>query len=153
MKHILTILTILTCLNAQAQDDCTDNFAAIHVSYIAPKSAGAGIEYFTELGLTGGIGAAYTKPRHYTIKQGANEYQMQTNSFDIYAHVGWRILRVDYLVSVFGNVGYTMGDVENFQPFTSLKLLFPVGTKAVSVEPVYVFGRGIAGKVSFHFKF
>lgn len=153
MKHILTILTILTCLNAQAQDDCTDNFAAIHVSYIAPKSAGVGIEYFTELGLTGGIGTAYTKPRHYTIKQGANEYQMQTNSFDIYAHVGWRLLRVDYLVSVFGNVGYTMGDVENFQPFTSLKLLFPVGTKAVSVEPVYVFGRGTGIKASFHFKF
>jgi len=154
MRHltIFTALLIALNVNGQYDDPCTENFATITASYIAPKSVGLGADYFTEIGLTAGLGSVYTFPKSYVLKQGENEYQMQTNSFDIYAYVGWRLLRIDYTVSVFGNLGYTMGDVEKFQPFTSLKVLFPIGQKAFSVEPVYVVGRGLTGKLSFHIK-
>lgn len=152
-----TIIILLACIYLQAngqfkEENCSSDFAAISVGYAFPNSVVAGADYFTNLGLVGGIGTAYTFPESYNVKVGENTYQMQSNSFDIYAYVGWRLLRVDYVVSVFGNVGYTMGDVEKFQPFTSIKVLFPIGYKAVSFEPVYIFGRGFAPKLSIHFK-
>ncbi|HRP30423.1 MAG TPA: hypothetical protein PKV73_00960 [Agriterribacter sp.] len=156
MKPILTILTIFTCLNLNAQktkDYCEiEDFGVISPGYIAPKSFSLSVDYFTKIGLVVGAGWVYTVPKTYEVKQGENTYEMQTNSFDIYGYLGWRIARVDYVVSVFGIAGYTMGNVDKFQPFGSLRVLFPIGNNALSVEPVYVVGRGMTGKLAWHIK-
>lgn len=150
MKKIFLILLTIP-LFCSAQYDC-ENFPAVSVSYVIPKTCAIGIDYFSEIGLTAGGGIAYTVPKHYEVKQGDNTYQKSTNSMDIYAYAGYRLFRVDYSVSVFGNVGYTMGDVEKLQPFTSIKVLFPIGSNAFSVEPFYIVGRGFSGKLSAHFR-
>jgi hypothetical protein len=154
MKKLLFLTTLFfsTICFGQMEDECTDNFAAIHVGYAFPESIVLGADYYTGKGLVGGIGTAYTFPKTVEVKSGEISYLMQTNSFDIYAYLGWRLYRKDYVVSIFGNVGYTMGDVNGFEPFTSLKFLFPIGYKAISLEPVYIHGRGFAGKLSIHFK-
>jgi hypothetical protein len=156
MKHTLTILTIFTCLNLNAQktkDYCEiEDFGVISPGYIAPKSFSLSVDYFTKIGLIVGAGGVYTVPKTYEVKQGENSYTMETNSFDIYSYVGWRLYRIDYVVSVFGVAGYTMGNVDGFQPFGSLRVLFPIGNNAVSVEPIYVAGRGMTGKLALHLK-
>lgn len=150
MKKSLLFIPIIFCLNLFAQQDC-ENFKTFSPSYILPKTIAAGIDYFTEIGFTGGIGAAYTVPKKYKKEQ-----QLQDsigNYLDIFALVGWRVVRIDYVVSVFANVGYTMGNEYKAQPFTSVKILFPLNKKAFSIEPLYIFGRGLTGKLSLHFKF
>lgn len=151
MKKILSLILLAASFTAQGQYDC-DNHPAISANYMLPKSFGITGEYYTKAGLTAGIGVAYTIPQTYEQKQGVNVYSQQTNSLDLYAYAGYRLVQFDYLMSAFVNVGYTMGNVEKFQPFLSTKLLFPLDQKAVSVEPVYIFGRGITGKLSIHFK-
>ena len=98
------------------------------------------------MGLTAGIGVAYSKPITSTVKAGANEYTTRSNMLDIFAYAGYRVLQVDYKVSAFLNAGCTMGDVNDMQPFFSTKILFPVGQKAFSVEPFYVVNRGFSGQ-------
>lgn len=153
MKKLLFSFILFSSINSMAQRDCiTEYFATVNVNYVLPKSFGAGVDYFTKIGLTGGVGAAYTNPKTYPVKMGENSYDSIGNSFDIYAYVGYRVWRIDYVVSTFFNAGYTMGNAYKLQPFTSIKILFPIDQKAISIEPVYIFGRGISGKVSFHIK-
>lgn len=142
------LLTISICY---PQYDC-ENFPALSVSYIAPKTIAAGIDYFTEAGFTAGAGAAYTVPRHYTVTHGTITYDSAGNSSDLFAYLGYRIARIDYTASLFVNAGYTMGNQYKAQPFTSLKLLIPVNTKAISIEPAYIFGRGVTAKISAHLR-
>jgi hypothetical protein len=151
MKRITTILLLLPFIGL-SQDNCTENFATVSASYVVPKSFGLGVDYFTKIGLTVGIGGIYTKPETYAHKQGENSYDSVGNSLDIFAFVGYRVLQIDYKVSIFANAGYVMGDQHPLQPFLSTKVLFPINTKAISFEPVYIFERRIAWKLSIHFK-
>jgi hypothetical protein len=149
----LVLLLILSPYLAFAQYDCdNDNHTAVGISYILPKSISAEAAYFTNIGLTAGIGGAYTVPAKTIVKNGANEINSQTNMFDIFAYAGYRILHVDYKVSAFLNAGGTMGDVNSLQPFVSAKVLFPSGQKAFSFEPFYIFNRGISGRATIYFK-
>lgn len=150
MKKLVLLLLLSPCL-AFGQYDC-ENHAAIGVSYILPKSISAEAAYFTNIGLTAGIGAAYTVPAKTTVKNGGNEISSQTNMLDIFAYAGYRILHVDYKVSAFINAGGTMGDVNSLQPFVSAKVLFPSGQKAFSFEPFYIFNRGLSGRATVYFK-
>lgn len=153
MKKLTIFTALLITLNVNAQIDCDiQDFGTVSVGYILPKSFSLSVDYFTKIGLVVGAGGAYSIPTTYEVKNGENTYTMQTNSTDIYSYVGWRLFRVDYVVSVFGIAGYTMGDVEKFQPFTSVRVLFPIGQKAVSVEPVYVAGRGLTTRLALHIK-
>jgi hypothetical protein len=150
-KIILLLTTILFFTPSFTQMDC-ENFKTFTASYVFTKTVAAGGDFFTETGFTAQMGAAFTYPRKYTIKTPNYEMDSLSNSFDLFAAVGWRLWRIDYVVSLFAYGGYTMGDQYKAQPFTSLKILFPSNNKAFSFEPVYIFGRGMTGKLSIHVK-
>ena len=150
MKKLIPLLLLLPVL-VNAQADC-DNHAAIGVSYVLPKGISVEGAYFAENRLHAGIGVAYTLPTKTIVKEGANEYENVSNTLDIFAYAGYKVLQVDYVVSAFLNAGYTMGNVNGLQPFISSKILFPVGQKAFSVEPFYVFNRGMSDKTTLYIK-
>lgn len=151
MKKILTLILLCTfALGSYGQADC-ENFPTISGSYILPKTIALGVDYFTEIGLTGGIGVAYTHPKTYTVKQGVNTFDSTGNSLDIISSIGYRVYRKEYVVSVFANTGFYFGDKLGAQFFVSSKALFPINNKAISIEPLYVFHRGASLKLSFHF--
>jgi len=142
---------VLSPVFSYSQYDC-ENHSAIGVSYILPKSISAEGAYFTKMGLTAGIGLAYSAPAKTTVKSGINEYSTRSNMLDIFAYAGYRVLQVDYTVSAFLIAGCTMGDVNDLQPFFSTKILFPAGQKAFGIEPFYVLNRGFSGRASVYFK-
>lgn len=150
MKKLILILVILPCL-ANAQFEC-ENHAAIGVSYILPKSASAEAAYFTNIGLTAGLGVAYSTPVKRVMKSGTEEIVEKTNMLNIFGYVGYRLVQVDYKFSGFLNAGYTMGDESSVQPFVSSKFLFPSGQKAFAIEPVYIFNRGFTARASVYVK-
>lgn len=154
-KHLHRTTTVLAAMlflsHCFAQYDC-ENFPAVSISYVIPKTIAVGIDYFTEMGLTGGIGAGYTPAKTYQVKQGENTFDSTGNQFDIFAYVGYRLLRIDYSVSVFLNAGYVYGDKWGASPVISTKVLFPIGSNAFSVEPFYILGRGFSSKISAHFR-
>lgn len=147
---LITGWGILISNAANCQVDC-ENFPTVSASYILPKTIAVGVDYFSEIGLTGGISIAYTAPKTTVIKQGANEYEVSSNSLDLITSVGYRVFRKEYVVSGFLNTGIIFGDKLGAQPFVSSKILFPIKNKAVSVEPIYIFGRGYQTKLSLHF--
>lgn len=146
---LLTILLLLPFL-VKGQDDC-DNFPALSLGYMTPKSIIVSGEYYTEKGLTGSIGVAANKPDKYPRK---NLPDSLGNSLDIFVSAGCRVYRIDYVFSLFLNAGFNMGNENSLKPLLSAKFLFPINNTrfSTSVEPVYVFGRGITGKLSIHFK-
>ena len=154
MKRLLSLLLLLLSYLFSYSQECDDNsnHSAIGLSYILPGSISAEGAYFTRIGLTAGIGVAYSVPAKTTVKSGANEYSTRSNMFDIFAYAGYRILQVDYKVSAFLNAGYIMGDVNDLQAFFSTKILFPAGQKAFSIEPFYVVNRGFSGRASVYLK-
>jgi hypothetical protein len=125
---------------------------ALGISYVIPRTVAAEGAFFSMQGITAGIGAAYTRPTHTTVKMGDNEYEQVSNSLDIYSYVGYRFLQIDYTVSAFANAGVTMGNVNSLQAFFSTKLLFPAGQKAFSIEPLYVLHRGFSGRATIYFR-
>jgi hypothetical protein len=154
MKQLLPLLLLLAPVFSFSQSDC-DNYShhtAIGLSYVLPKSISVEAAYFTKMGLTAGIGVAYSRPVTTTVKTGVNEYSSRSNMLDIFAYAGYRILQVDFTVSAFLNAGCTMGDVNDMQAFFSTKILFPAGQKAFSVEPFYVVNRGFSGRATVYFR-
>lgn len=152
MKKLIPLLLLFVVpILSYSQADC-DNHAAIGISYILPKGISVEGAYFTKSRLTAGIGVAYTIPTKSVVKSGANEYEVVSNTLDVFAYAGYKFLQVDYVVSAFLNAGYTMGDVNSLQPFVSTKILFPAGRKSFSVEPFYVFNRGMSARVSVYIK-
>lgn len=149
MKKLIPLF--LLPVFSYAQQDC-DNHAAIGISYILPKAISVEGAYFTKSRLTAGIGVAYTIPTKTIVKSGANEYETVSNTLDVFAYAGYKLLQVDYVVSAFINGGYTMGDVNDLQPFVSTKILFPAGQKSFSIEPFYVFNRGMSARASVYIK-
>jgi len=145
------LILLLLPLFSYSQYDC-ENHPAIGVSYILPKSVSVEGSYFTQVGLTAGIGLAYSVPVKTAAKSGTNEIVSRSNMLDIFAYAGYRVLQVDYTISAFLNAGYTMGDVNDLQPFFSTKILFPIGQKAFSIEPFYVVNRGFSGRATLYFK-
>src|SRR5688572_11590667 len=103
------LLLLLLPVFSYSQYDC-ENHPAIGVSYILPKSVAVEATYFTQIGLTAGIGLAYSVPAQTTVKSGTNEIVARANMLDIFAYAGYRVLQVDYTISAFLNAGYTMGD-------------------------------------------
>jgi hypothetical protein len=150
MKQLIPLLLLLPVF-ALAQQDC-ENHAAIGISYVLPKAISVEGAYFTKSRLTAGIGVAYTIPTKTIVKAGSNEYETVSNTLDVFAYAGYKFLQVDYVVSAFVNAGYIMGDVNSLQPFVSTKVLFPAGQKSFSVEPFYVFNRGISARASLYIK-
>ncbi|MGZ8518250.1 MAG: hypothetical protein ACXWWD_12915 [Chitinophagaceae bacterium] len=151
MKQLVPLLLLALPVSSLAQQDC-DNHAAIGISYILPKGISVEGAYFTKSRLTAGIGVAYTIPTKTVVKAGANEYETVSNTLDVFAYAGYKFLQVDYVVSAFVNAGYIMGDVNSLQPFVSTKVLFPAGRKSFSVEPFYVFNRGVSARASVYIK-
>lgn len=147
---IFTALLIALNVNSQGQYDC-DNYPAVSIGYLTKKSIVVSGEYYTEMGLTASIGVAANKPDKYPRK---NLPDSIGNSLDIFVSAGYRLLRIDYTFSWFINAGFNMGDVNSLSPLVSTKLLFPIKNTrfSTSVEPLYIFGRGLTGKLSFHFK-
>lgn len=150
MKKLVLIFFFLPCL-AHAQFEC-ENHTAIGVSYILPKSASVEAAYFTNIGLTAGLGVAYSTPVKRVMKSGTQEIVEKTNMLNIFGYVGYRLVQVDYKFSGFVNAGYTMGDESSVQPFVSSKLLFPSGQKAFAIEPIYIFDRGFTARASVYLK-
>jgi len=149
----LLSLLLLFPVISYSQYACGDNYiqhAAVGFSYILPRSVSAEVAYFTKIGLTAGVGVAYSVPVKQTAKNEANGVINQSNMLDIFAYAGYRIVQVDYKVSAFLNGGYIMGDVNSPQPFVSSKILFPLGQKAFSIEPFYVFNRGFSGRATIY---
>ncbi len=148
-------LLLLCPVISYSQQACGDNYTqhtAVGLSYILPRSVSAEVAYFTQLGLTAGVGLAYSVPVKSKAKNDANLPTTQSNMLDIFAYAGYRIVQVEYKVSAFLNVGCTMGDINSLQPFVSSKLLFPSGLKAFSIEPFYVFNRGFSGRATIYFQ-
>lgn len=149
MKKLLLLLLLLPVF-AFSQPDC-ESHAAIGISYVLPRGFSAEGSYFVNR-LNAGIGVAYNVPSTSIVKNGVNEYQAGSNSLDIFAYAGYRLVQVDYVVSAFVNAGYTMGDVEGLQPFVSSKILFPAGQKAFGIEPFYIFNRGFSARATMYIK-
>jgi hypothetical protein len=148
----LSAFALLLPLFSYSQYDC-DNYShhtAIGISYVAPRSVAVEGAFFSKQGLTAGIGTAYTKPIRTIVKNGDNEYETVSNSLDIFSYVGYRVWQVDYKVSAFVNAGGMMGNVDGMQAFVSAKILFPAGQKAFSIEPFYVFNRGVSGRATLY---
>ncbi|MEP7377367.1 MAG: hypothetical protein ABI675_28450 [Chitinophagaceae bacterium] len=154
MKQLFPLLLLLLSPVFSYSQDCDDysTHTAIGLSYILPGSVSAEGAYFTKVGLTAGVGVAYSVPAKTIVKSGANEYSTRSNMLDLFAYVGYRVFKIDYTVSAFLNAGYIMGDVNEPQPFFSTKILFPAGQKAFSVEPFYVVNRGFSGRATVYFK-
>jgi len=153
MKQLLALLFLLLLhVFSYSQTDCDNysNHTAVGLSYILPGSVSAEGAYFTRMGLTAGIGVAYSVPAKTTVKAGANEYTTRSNMLNLFAYAGYRVFKVDYTVSAFLNAGCTMGDVDDMQPFFSTKILFPAGQKAFSIEPFYVVNRGFSGRATIY---
>ena len=152
MKKLIPLLLVFP-LFAYSQTDC-DNHFAVGVSYILPKGVSVEGAYFTSSRFNAGIGVAYTLPVGLPKEKGTNEYESVgvSNTLDLFAYAGYKVLQVDHFVSAFLNAGYTMGDVNSLQPFVSSKILFPSGQKAFSIEPFYVFNRGFSGRISMYIK-
>ena len=146
---VLLLFPVISYSQYACGDDYTQH-AAVGFSYILPRSVSAEVAYFTKLGLTAGVGVAYSVPVKQAVKSEANGVVNQSNMLDIFAYAGYRIIQVDYKVSAFLNAGYTMGDVNGLQPFVSSKILFPSGQKAFSIEPFYIFNRGFSGRASIY---
>ena len=149
----LTFLILLLPVISHAQYNCGDTYvhhAAVGISYVLPRSVSAEVAYFTNLGLTGGIGVAYSVEPKKTVKDDVTNPNVHSNALEIFAYAGYRILQVDYKVSAFVNAGCTMGDVNSLQPFVSSKILFPSGQKAFSIEPFYIFNRGFSGRATLY---
>ena len=149
LLSLLLLFPVISYSQYACGDDYTQH-AAVGFSYILPRSVSAEVAYFTKLGLTAGVGVAYSVPVRQTTKSEANGVVNQSNMLDIFAYAGYRIIQVDYKVSAFLNAGYTMGDVNSLQPFVSSKILFPSGQKAFSIEPFYIFNRGFSGRASIY---
>src|SRR5687768_16943744 len=111
----LTILLLLIPFIGLSQDHC-DNFPAVGISYVTPKSVMISGEYYTEMGLTAGIGVAANKPDKYPRK---NLPDSVGNSLDIFVTGGYRVYRIDYVFSLFLNAGFNMGDVHSLRPLVS----------------------------------
>lgn len=152
MKKLITVLLLTSTIIATAQHACDDNYAAAGVGYILTKAISADISYFTRVGLTAGIGAAYNPPKKFNTENESVIDDSAGNCLSTFVFVGWRALHSDYQYSVYGNIGLTMGDSDPLKPFVSVRTLFPVGQKAISVEPLYVLDRGFNLRLSIHFK-
>ncbi len=154
MKQLLSFLLLLSYVFSYSQGDCEDysQHSSIGFSYVLPKSISVEGAYFTKMGLTAGIGLAYSSPTKTIIKSGVNEYTRRSNMLDIFAYAGYRVFKIDYTVSAFLNAGCTMGDVNEMKPFFSTKILFPAGQKAFSVEPFYVVDRGLSARATVYFR-
>ena len=98
----LLLLCPVISYSQQACDNYTDH-TAIGISYILPRSVSGEVAYFTKLGLTAGVGLAYTVPVKTTAKNEANQVATESNKLDIFAYAGYRIFQVDYKVSAFVN--------------------------------------------------
>jgi hypothetical protein len=150
MKLFFLLLLLPVLCHAQYSCDSYTQHAAVGFSYVLPRSVSAEVAYFTKIGLTAGIGAAYSVTAKKTEKDNEAQTNVQSNMFDIFAYAGYRVLQVDYKVSAFVNAGCTMGDVNSLQPFVSTKILFPSGQKAFSFEPFYIFNRGFSGRATLY---
>lgn len=150
MKKLVLLLLLLPCF-AYSQYDC-DNYAAAGVSYILPKSVAGEVSYFTRIGFTAGVGAAYTVPTRTRVKDG-QAVAPGADVLDLFAYVGYRIIRVEERFSAYLNAGGAMGDVNGVKTFVSARLLFPWGPRAVGIEPFYTFNRGLSGRATVYFKF
>ena len=146
MKLFFLLLLLPAICQAQYSCDSYTHHAAVGFSYVLPRSVSAEVAYFTKIGLTAGLGAAYTVATKKTEKDNEATTIVQSNMLDIFAYAGYRVFQVDYKVSAFVNAGCTMGDVNSLQPFVSTKILFPSGQKAFSFEPFYIFNRGFSGR-------
>lgn len=152
MKKLLLILFVVPVF-CQAQDECESvSHMAVGISYILPKSVSVEGAYFTAKGFTAGIGVAYTQPAKFLRKSADTEYSVHSNMLNVFAYAGYRVFHRDYKLSAYLNAGYTMGDVDDPYPLVSARLLFPSGQKAFSVEPMYVFNRGIGGRATLYLK-
>ncbi len=149
MRKLLPLMLLLPVL-ALSQPECESHFAA-GVSYVLPKGVSAEGSYFVNR-FNAGIGVAYNLASGTKVKNGVNEYELPGNSLDIFAYAGYKVVQVDYVVSAFLNAGYTMGNVEGLQPFVSSKILFPAGQKAFSVEPFYIFSRGLSARATLYLR-
>lgn len=149
MKKLSLIPLLLIAWACYAQDDC-DNFKAIALSYIFPKTVATGIDYYTEGGFTGGAGLAYHREKKN--KKELNDFKKVDNLFDIFVGAGYRIIQKDYKFSLFATAGITMGNENPANLYISTRALFPINNKAISIEPLYIFGRGFTGKASLHFR-
>ena len=150
MQFFLLLLLLPAICNAQYACDNYTHHAAFGISYVLPRTVSAEVAYFTNLGLTGGIGAAYSVAPNKTEKNSMDETNVQSNTLNIFAYAGYRVFQVEYKVSAFLNAGCTMGNVNSLQPFVSSKILFPSGQKAFSLEPFYIFNRGFSGRATFY---
>ena len=150
MKLFILLLFLPGLCYSQYDCDNYTHHAAVGISYILPRSVSAEVAYFTKIGVTAGVGLAYTVPAEQVAKNETSGPVSPSNMLDIYAYAGYRVLQVEYKVSAFVNAGYTMGDVNSLQPFVSTKILFPSGQKAFSVEPFYIFNRGFSGRATFY---
>lgn len=156
MKKLTLILSLLVATVATAQfsyDDC-DNYKALGIGYIAPRSVVFDGLVVTGIGFNANIGAALSYPKTYkVVKAGAPAlYDSIGNMLDAFATVGWRVIRRDFKYSLYLNVGGTMGDASKATPLVSARLVFPMNLKVLSIEPLYIFDRGYTIRATMHFK-
>ncbi len=150
MKLFILLLLLPAICKAQYSCDPYVHHAAVGFSYVLPRSVSAEVAYFTKIGLTAGIGAAYTVATKRTEKDNETQANLQSNTLDMFAYAGYRVFKVDYKVSAFLNAGCIMGNVNSLQPFVSTKVLFPSGQKAFGIEPFYIFNRGFSGRATIY---
>src|SRR4030095_2035259 len=150
MKLFFLALLLPAICHAQYNCDTYTHHAAVGISYVLPRSVSAEVAYFTKIGLTAGMGAAYSVAPKKTDKESLTESVKQSNMLDIFAYAGYRVFQVEYKVSAFVNAGCIMGDVNSLQPFVSTKILFASRQKAFSLEPFYIFNRGFSGRATIY---
>ena len=150
MKLFFLLLWLPAICQAQYSCDSYTQHAAVGFSYVLPRSVSAEVAYFTKIGMTAGIGVAYTVATKKTEKDNEAITNVPANMLDIFAYAGYRVFQVDYKLSAFLNAGCIMGDVNSLRPFVSTKILFPSGQKAFSFEPFYIFNRGFSGRATIY---
>jgi hypothetical protein len=151
MKKLLIIPLLMIGVLAFSQCGDVAGFgtAAVHVTY-APWEQGGG----AEIGRTGDLNkfSFYTGMDVSSRKElDENKQQMYMMEAKAYGKVGYRIFRIDYILS--GSVEQLVGlDTQTgLLLATGIKLLHPLGTKALSIEPMYTINLGWSVQLALHF--
>ncbi len=133
------LLTVHTFIVFSQCDGPFNKTLGIHYTYL-PGASAVGIE----AGLTGnesklnahiGVMAFLNHRSHSKVENDLPP------SGRLYSKIGYRFLKADYSLSMYGNLLAGIDLDKGFFSAVGLKLLHPVGSNAISIEPMYVLSQ------------
>lgn len=131
----MLLFTALIMYSSHAQCD-RENYTTLSGHYIfSPKGNGGGIE----MGITGDVSKLniHFDADFTSMTLPGNKENIKSVVGTIYTKLGYRIFRIDYLLSGYidGMVG--MDNQKGIFTGMGVQLLHPMGRSAISIEPIY----------------